>query len=221
MMNSNGSSGNYLSELRREMVESQIIARGVKDPRVIKAILEVPRHAFVPPEYIDQAYNDYPLPIGAGQTISQPYMVAVMTELLEVQDDNKVLEIGTGSGYQTAILAKLAKEVYTVERIPELSQRAQRILRKLGITNVHFKVGDGSEGWPEHAPYDRIIVTAAAPDIPEPLEEQLKGGGIIVIPIGDIGGQILVKGIKKNGKILKEELFPCAFVPLRGKYGFN
>ncbi len=219
-MSSSGFNGTSLSEKRKMMVDTQIVARGVKDPRVIKAMLEVPRHLFVPPEYIDQAYEDYPLPIGYGQTISQPYMVAVMTELLELDETHKVLEIGTGSGYQTAILAAIAREVYTVERVPELSERAQRILEKLGFDNVKFKVGDGSLGWPEYSPYDRIIVTAAAPDIPEPLKDQLKEGGIIVIPIGERYGQILVKGIKKNDKILTQELFPCAFVPLKGEYGF-
>ncbi len=214
------SSGNSHSEERREMVETQIIARGVKDRKVIEAFLNIPRHLFVPPEYIDQAYMDYPLPIGHGQTISQPYMVAVMTELLELDSDHRVLEIGTGSGYQTAILAWIAKEVYTVEKIPELSERAQRILKKLGFKNIHFKVGDGSLGWPEYAPYDRIIVTAAAPEIPPPLVEQLKESGIIVIPVGDRYSQMLVRGIKENGILKTEEFFPCAFVPLKGKYGF-
>ncbi len=220
MMSLKDSSGNSYSEERREMVETQIIARGVSDRKVIEAFLNIPRHLFVPPEYRDQAYRDYPLPIGYGQTISQPYMVAVMTELLELDNNHKVLEIGTGSGYQTAILAWIAKEVYTVEKIPELSARAQKILGKLGFKNVHFKVGDGSLGWPEHAPYDRIIVTAAAPYIPPPLVEQLKDGGIIVIPVGDRNSQMLVRGVKTDGTLKTEELFPCAFVPLKGEYGF-
>ncbi len=219
-MSLNGFNGTSLSEKRKMMVDTQIVARGVKDPRVIKAMLEVPRHLFVPTEYIDQAYEDYPLPIGYGQTISQPYMVAVMTELLELDETHRVLEIGTGSGYQTAILATIAREVYTVERVPELSERAKRILEKLGFDNVKFKVGDGSLGWPEYSPYDRIVVTAAAPEIPEPLKDQLKDEGIIVIPIGGRYGQVLVKGIKKDSRIVTQELFPCAFVPLKGEYGF-
>ncbi len=219
-MSSKDFNGISLSEKRKLMVDTQIISRGVKDPRVIEAMLKIPRHLFVSREYIDQAYEDYPLPIGYGQTISQPYMVAVMTELLELDNDHKVLEIGTGSGYQTAILASIAKEVYTVERVPELSERARSILKRLGFKNVRFRVGDGSLGWPENAPYDRIIVTAAAPEIPTPLKEQLKDGGIIVIPVGERLGQVLLKGIKKDGRIITQELFPCAFVPLKGEYGF-
>lgn len=219
-MSSKDFNGISLSEKRKMMVDTQIISRGVKDPRVIKAMLEVPRHLFVSSEYIDQAYEDYPLPIGYGQTISQPYMVAIMTELLELDNTHKILEIGTGSGYQTAILASIAKEVYTVERVPELSKRAKEILEKLGFDNIKFKVGDGSLGWPEYAPYDRIIVTAAAPDIPDPLKEQLKEGGIIVIPVGERIGQILLKGVKEKGTIKTQDLFPCAFVPLKGEYGF-
>ncbi len=213
-------SGNSHSDERREMVETQIVARGVRDRKVIEAFLNIPRHLFVPPECIDQAYRDYPLPIGHGQTISQPYMVAVMTELLELYEHHRVLEIGTGSGYQTAILAWIAKEVYTIEKIPELSEKARKVLEKLGFKNIHFKVGDGTLGWPEFAPYDRIIVTAAAPDVPPPLIEQLKEGGIIVIPVGDRHSQILVRGVKSNGSLKIEEFFPCAFVPLKGKYGF-
>ena len=209
-------------ELRRRMVEEQIIARGVKDPRVIEAMLRVPRHLFVPKEFQNEAYNDYPLPIGRGQTISQPYMVAAMTEALEVNETHKVLEIGTGSGYQAAVLAEIAREVYTVERLEDLAERAERILKEtLGYKNVHIRVGDGTLGWPEHAPYDRIIVTAAAPEPPKPLLDQLGSPGIMVIPLGDLMGQMLTRVIKDpEGAIRQEELFPCAFVPLVGKYGF-
>ena len=209
-------------ELRRRMVEEQIIARGVKDPRVIEAMLRVPRHLFVPKEFQNEAYNDYPLPIGRGQTISQPYMVAAMTEALEVNETHKVLEIGTGSGYQAAVLAEIAREVYTVERFEDLAERAERILKEtLGYKNIHIRVGDGTLGWPEHAPYDRIIVTAAAPEPPKPLLDQLGSPGIMVIPLGDLMGQMLTRVIKDpEGAIRQEELFPCAFVPLVGKYGF-
>ncbi len=203
------------------MVERQIVARGVRDPRVIQAMLKVPRHLFVPEPYRSEAYQDHPLPIGYGQTISQPYMVAAMTELLELTGDEKVLEIGTGSGYQAAILAELAREVYTVERIPELLEQAKQVIESLGYTNVHFKLADGTLGWPEHAPFDRIIVTAAAPDIPQPLIDQLKPGGIMVIPVGSRYLQTLTKVIKKpNGKLQVKELFGCAFVPLIGEFGY-
>ncbi len=204
------------------MVEEQIVARGVRDRRVIEAMKKVPRHLFVPPEYRSEAYNDYPLSIGRGQTISQPYIVAVMTEALELFGDEKVLEIGTGSGYQAAILAEIAKEVCTVERDPVLMERARRILEELGYTNIKYKVGDGSLGWPEEAPFDRIIVTCAAPNIPKPLKEQLKIGGIIVIPIGPRYSQILIKARKVSPDELdSESIFGCAFVPLVGKYGFD
>jgi len=203
------------------MVDEQIVARGVRDPRVIQSMLKVPRHLFVPEPYRAQAYEDYPLPIGHGQTISQPYMVAVMTELLELDGDEKVLEIGTGSGYQAAVLAELAKEVYTVERIPELLQRAMETINELGYTNVHFKLADGTLGWPEHAPFDRIIVTAAAPHIPQPLLDQLAAGGIIVIPVGGRYLQTLTKVRKhEDGTVSAEELFGCAFVPLIGEFGY-
>ncbi len=208
-------------EMRRKMVERQIVARGIRDGRVIRAMLKVPRHFFVPEHYRNEAYNDYPLPIGHGQTISQPYMVAVMTEALELNSDHKVLEIGTGSGYQTAILAEIAREVYSVERVKELAERAETTLKSLGYKNVHIKVGDGTLGWEEHAPYDRIIVTAAAPDIPRPLIDQLNPYGIIVIPLGGHYLQTLVKARKlPDGTVFREEMFSCAFVPLIGKHGF-
>ncbi|MCD6382312.1 MAG: protein-L-isoaspartate(D-aspartate) O-methyltransferase [Candidatus Hydrothermae bacterium] len=203
------------------MVEYQIVGRGVRDRGVIEAMLRVPRHLFVPPPHREEAYNDYPLSIGRGQTISQPYMVAVMTEALELKGDEKVLEIGTGSGYQTAVLAEIASEVFTIERDPLLAERARELLESLGYKNIHFRVGDGTLGWPEEAPFDRIIVTAAAPSIPKPLREQLRVGGIIVIPVGGRYGQTLVKGKKVSDEKMEiEELFECAFVPLVGEYGF-
>ncbi len=208
-------------KLRKNMVERQILSRGVKDPRVIDAMLKVPRHLFVPEPYRLEAYEDHPLPIGYGQTISQPYMVAVMTELLNLTGREKVLEIGTGSGYQTAVLAELADEVYTVERIPELLERAKKTLTSLGYTNIHFKLADGTLGWPEHAPFDRIIVTAAAPELPQPLVEQLAPDGIMVIPIGSRYLQSLTLVEKlPDGRLKTKELFGCAFVPLIGEFGY-
>ena len=211
----------YFDEKRKEMVEYQIKLRGVEDPLVLKAMLKVKRHLFVPEDLRKEAYEDYPLPIGEDQTISQPYMVAIMTELLELKGDEKVLEIGTGSGYQTAILAEIAKEVYSVERIKSLAERAKNILDKLGYSNIKIKVGDGSEGWEEFSPYDAILVTAGAPDVPEPLFEQLKEGGRLVIPVGGRFSQTLVRVRKIKGKKKVEEFFDCAFVPLIGKYGFG
>ncbi|MEO0206599.1 MAG: protein-L-isoaspartate(D-aspartate) O-methyltransferase [candidate division WOR-3 bacterium] len=203
------------------MVKEQIIARGVKDERVIDAMLRVPRHFFVDKTYYHQAYNDYPLPIGNGQTISQPYMVAVMTELLELKGNESVLEIGTGSGYQTAILALLCNRVFTIERISELSFRARKILYELGFNNINFLVGDGSVGWPDYAPYDGIIVTAGAPETPRALIDQLADKGRLVIPIGGEYFQILNVIKKHKGTILRKELFECTFVPLVGKEGWE
>ena len=215
-------SDNYYEESLNRMIEEQIVARGITDERVINAIKKVPRHAFVPEQYRYEAYSDMPLPIGYGQTISQPYMVAVMTLYLDPKEDHKVLEIGTGSGYQTAILAVLAKEVYTIEVVPELQERAKKILEELGLTNIKYKIGDGSLGWAEYAPFDRIMVTAASPYIPPPLAEQLNVGGIMIIPVGDRWGQDLLKVIKTDQNTLHHEnLLPCAFVPLIGEYGFR
>ncbi len=211
-------------EKRKALVES-IKRRGIKDERVLQALLKVPRHLFVPEDLVHNAYVDAPLPIGMGQTISQPYIVALMTEALEIDENSRVLEIGTGSGYQAAILAEIAKEVYTVERIPQLLERAQKILKSLGYNNIHFKLGDGTEGWEEFAPYDAIIVTAGAPDIPEPLVKQLKEGGRLVIPVGDELTQRLlrIRKVKVNGKekLKIEDLGGCVFVKLKGKYGWK
>ena len=207
---------------RERMVETQIKARGIKDTRVLEAMRKVPRHLFVDEALMDQAYGDYPLPIGEGQTISQPYIVALMTEALELKDTDRVLEIGTGSGYQTAILAELAMWVYTIERYKRLADRAKKLLlHTLGYKNISFKVGDGSLGWKEAAPFDAIIVTAASPEIPQPLVEQLAEGGRIVIPVGKEGYQVLVKGVKKGGKLYTTELEEVRFVKLVGAYGFK
>lgn len=208
---------------RREKLVEHLRRRGIRDERVLSAMLKVPRHLFVPPELTEEAYNDYPLPIGCGQTISQPYIVALMTEALEVRENHRVLEIGTGSGYQCAILAELAKEVYSVERIPELALKAQKVLSLLGYNNVRIKIDDGTLGWPEYAPYDRIIVTAGAPKIPEPLLEQLDKGGIMVIPVGDEYSQelLVVTKLTEDGKVKIKSLGGCVFVKLRGEYGWK
>ena len=210
-----------LFKQKRENLVEILRNEGIKSPDVLNAISKVPRHLFVPQEYIDLAYVNEALPIGFGQTISQPYVVALMTEALGLTIKEKVLEIGTGSGYQTAILAELSKEVYTIERIRELSERAQKILKFLGYTNIYFKVGDGTLGWEEKAPFDRIIVTAASYDVPFPLWEQLEEGGIMVIPIGGRDFQNLCKIIKKNGKMLKENLGYVRFVQLKGEFGWK
>ncbi len=202
--------------MRAKMVESQIKARGVKDPRVLSALLKVERHRFVPEKYLDSAYSDQPLPIGEGQTISQPYVVALMTELLDLKGNEKVLEIGTGSGYQAAILAELAEEVYTIEIIEPLASRAREKLSELGYRNVRVKTGDGYLGWPEAAPFDAIIVTAAPDHIPNPLIEQLKEGGRMVVPVGT-HTQELKKIVKRSGKIEVTDVIPVLFVPMTGE----
>jgi len=206
---------------RKLMVETQLISRGIKDIKVIEAMYKVPRHLFVNKADIEKAYDDIALPIGYGQTISQPYMVAIMTELLQLQGDEKVLEIGTGSGYQAAILAELAKEVYSVERIYSLAKEAEERLNELGYTNIWIFVRDGTLGLSEYAPFDRIIITAAAPEIPETLKKQLKEGGIIVAPVGSRYSQQLLK-IKKEGEKFNQSYHTlCLFVPLIGKYGWQ
>jgi protein-L-isoaspartate(D-aspartate) O-methyltransferase len=202
--------------MREKMVETQIKARGVKDPRVLSALRKVERNRFVPEEYLNSAYSDQPLPIGEGQTISQPYIVALMTELLELKGDEKVLEIGTGSGYQAAILAELAKEVYSIEIIESLASLADKRLRQLGYQNIHVKAGDGYLGWPEVAPFDAIIITAAPDHIPKPLIEQLKEGGRMVVPVGTYT-QELKKIVKRSGKIETTDVIPVVFVPMTGE----
>ena len=201
--------------LREQMVRKQIVARGVKDSKVIEAMKKVPRHLFVPEEFRDQAYEDYPLPIGEGQTISQPYIVAYMTEALELKPADRVLEIGTGSGYQAAILAEIVRDVYTIEIIPGLGNRARQTLEEMGYNNIWVKVGDGYKGWPDKAPFDAVIVTCAPEEIPEALIEQLKDGGRMIIPVGKENSvQSLVKGLKKGGKIEVIDKLPVRFVPM-------
>ncbi|MBI4744767.1 MAG: protein-L-isoaspartate(D-aspartate) O-methyltransferase [Actinobacteria bacterium] len=208
-------------EARERMVNDQIIGRGIKDKCVIEAMLEIPRHLFVLYADRDLAYGDYPLSIGEGQTISQPYMVAWMTEILSLKGEEKVLEIGTGSGYQGAILAKLSKEVYTIERHKVLAERVEKIYDELGIKNIKVIIGDGTEGLSLYAPYDRIIVTAGTPKIPPPLIEQLGDGGRLVAPIGTSYLQMLIL-LEKNGEKTKiTELGSCVFVPLVGKFGWK
>ena len=208
-------------EQRDQMVKRQLVSRGIKDERVLEAMRKVPRHLFVPEKLRESAYHDGPLSIGEGQTISQPYMVALMTECLGLKGGEKVLEIGTGSGYQTAILAELAEHVYTIERVPILLEKAQQVLTHLGYTTIKFKGGDGTYGWCEESPFDGIIVTAAAPDISQVLVEQLNDGGVLVIPVGSRYSQSLYKVTKKGDKIEKEERTLCVFVPLIGKYGWK
>lgn len=200
-------------EMRRAMVTQQIVARGVKDERVIEAMVKVPRHRFVLLASRALSYTDRPLPIGEGQTISQPYIVALMTELLDLDGDEKVLEIGTGSGYQAAVLAELAKEVYTIEILEPLAKRSERLLKEMGYENVRVRCGDGYQGWKEFAPYDAIIVTCAPPAIPEELFNQLKEGGRMVVPVGGVSQELLVIR-KKNGKMETTSVLPVRFVPM-------
>ena len=201
------------------MVEMQIAARGIRDPRVLTAMSKVPRHLFVPESMARHAYGDEPLPLGQGQTISQPYIVAYMTEMLELEGSERVLEVGTGSGYQTAVLAELAREVWTIEVIAGLAEAARSVLSALGYGNIGFRVGDGREGWPEHAPYDAIIVTAAPDHLPQPLAGQLKEGGRLVVPIGPQGSfQTLWLFEKRNGELEATNLGEVRFVPLTGTH---
>jgi protein-L-isoaspartate(D-aspartate) O-methyltransferase len=205
----------------QRMVKLQIESRDIVDPRVLSAMRSVPRHLFVPPGSHREAYEDHPVPIGCGQTISQPYIVAFMTEALELRATDRVLEIGTGSGYQAAILSELCAEVFTVERIAELGERARRILADQGCTNVTVRTGDGSDGWPEMGPFDAIIVTAAAPQIPAALRDQLADNGRLVLPVGSISGiQEIVVARKTGGSISVRARLGCRFVPLRGRSGF-
>jgi protein-L-isoaspartate(D-aspartate) O-methyltransferase len=201
--------------LRLGMVKDQIVKKGIRNPLTIKAMEKVPRHLFVPPEYVDRAYEDNPLPIGNGQTISQPFIVAYMTEIANPAKWKKVLEIGTGSGYQAAVLAEIVDTVYTIEILPELAKQAKMRLAKMGYANVVTKQGDGYIGWKEHAPFDIIIVTAADDHIPQPLIDQLAENGRLVMPIGSpSSAQQLVLATKKNGKIDKRKLAMVRFVPL-------
>ena len=213
------------------MAEQDLKGRGITDPGVLSVMSQLAREEFLPESYKSQAYADCPLPIGMGQTISQPYIVALMTQELRLNHYCEVLEVGTGSGYQTAILAKLAKRIYTIERFGELSATAQAVLGRLGIRNVEFYIGDGSAGWPfcadatkgrpDKRKFDRIIVTAAVPNIPQPLIDQLGSGGLIVVPVGDVGMQELIVGTKKEGKLVERSVCGVRFVKLFGKYGFE
>jgi protein-L-isoaspartate(D-aspartate) O-methyltransferase len=210
---------NY-NRAREKMVQEQVIARGIKDPRVIEAMLKVPRDLFVESALAGRAYDDGPLPIGKKQTISQPYMVALMTEAAELKGPEKVLEVGTGSGYQTAVLAELAANVFSVEKIRSLSMRARALLDELGYYNVATHVGDGTIGWSDHAPYDAILVTAGSPGVPKPLVDQLAFGGRLVIPLGDEQSQVLKRIRRTDSGLVEEELGECRFVKLWGKYGW-
>ncbi len=211
----------FLASEREAMVEDQIVRRGVYDPRVLEAMRQVPRHCFVQPEYRHLAYADGPLPIGSGQTISQPYIVALMSELLDLKGNEKVLEVGTGSGYQAAVLAHLASEVHTIERHANLAHYATRILEDLNLGQVHVHVGDGSLGLPEFAPYAAIVVTAAAPKAPQALLEQLEQGGRLVLPVGSRGAQFLERWRRQQNSFVSETIIPVAFVPLVGKQGWK
>jgi len=206
---------------RQHMVEEQIAARGVLDPRLLAVMGSVPRHLFVPADDLAWAYADGPLPIGHGQTISQPYIVALMTELLQVESTDRVLEVGTGSGYQAAILGQMAAQVHTVEVIPELAVQAAKALIDLGVTNVRVHAGDGSLGWPESAPYDGILVAAAAPSAPQPLLDQLADGGRLVIPVGNRGYQHLEVWERKGQEFERRVDLAVTFVPLRGEHGWK
>jgi protein-L-isoaspartate(D-aspartate) O-methyltransferase len=201
---------------RIRMVEQQIHRRGIRDERVLDAVRKVPRHRFVPAEVAPYAYDDEPLPIGYGQTISQPYIVAYMTEVLRLKGGEKVLEIGTGSGYQAAILAEIVKELYTIEIVKPLADRARTTLDSLGYANIHFLCGDGYSGWPSAAPFDAVIVTAAPADVPLPLFEQLKEGGRLLLPVGELWQELVVV-TKRNGKMEKHSLIPVRFVPMTGR----
>jgi protein-L-isoaspartate(D-aspartate) O-methyltransferase len=207
-----------LAARRKRMVETQIAARGVHDPLVLRAMSEVPRHLFVPAGSVGEAYEDYPLPIGEGQTISQPYIVALMTERLALVKGAKVLEVGTGSGYQAAVLSVIAAEVFTVEINAELARQAAATLERLGYKNVHIRAGDGFFGWPEAAPFDGIIVTAAATEVPPALFAQLKEGGRMVIPLGDPRSfQVLTLVTKRQGKAVSKAILDVRFVPMTGE----
>ncbi|HYX08290.1 MAG TPA: protein-L-isoaspartate(D-aspartate) O-methyltransferase [Bacteroidales bacterium] len=204
---------------RQKMVKDQIEARGINNPDVLRAMLRVEREKFVPAKLKNDAYGDYPLPIGEGQTISQPYIVALMTQLLGPSKDKKILEIGTGSGYQAAVLSEIFGEVYTIEIIPSLAEKAKKRFKELGYLNIYTKTGDGYQGWAEHAPYDGIIVTCASSDIPQPLKDQLKVGGKMVIPVGSGYAQQLEVVTKNKGRYVKRNIVPVMFVPMKNEKG--
>jgi protein-L-isoaspartate(D-aspartate) O-methyltransferase len=207
--------------LRKRMVEEQLVQRGIKNQRVLDAFKKIERHKFIPEDLRESAYADFPVPIGEGQTISQPYIVALMTEYLDLSGQESVLEIGTGSGYQSAILAELARQVYSIERFAGLARRAQAILEELGYTNIKIKIGDGTLGWKEFAPFERIIITAGSPKIPLPLTEQLKEDGKLILPLGESFSQVLTLVEKKQNKLQTQNICGCVFVPLVGEHGWS
>ena len=205
---------------RRKMVEEQLVERGINDLRLLEVVSRVPRHLFVQESLQHRAYGDTPLPIGENQTISQPYIVGAMTEALDLKGEERVLEIGTGSGYQTAIIAELCRQVFTIERLNNLSRKAQNILESLNYMNIVFKMFDGTYGWPDQAPFDAILITASAPEIPGSLVKQLGDGGRLVAPIGEADKQKLVVLTKNGDRVSRRDLGDCKFVPLIGKYGW-
>ena len=204
----------FMARLRERMVETQLERRGIKNPAVLSAMRKVERHLFVPASYVSRAYNDYPLPIGEGQTISQPYIVALMTEVLNLKRSDKVLEVGTGSGYQAAILGELCDQVFTIEIVDVLGKRSARLLKDLGYDHVHTMIGDGYKGWPVYAPFDAIIVTCSPTQIPLALQEQLAEGGRMVIPVGDREAQELVLLTKRDGELRQDHIVSVRFVPM-------
>ena len=206
---------------RKRMVEEQVRARGIKDQQIIQVMLKVPRHLFVEEGLVPMAYNDHPLSIGEGQTISQPYIVAYMVECLKLRPEDRILEIGTGCGYATATLAEIGSQVYSMERLPTLLMKARKTLKRLGYKNIVLKLGDGTQGWPEQAPFDGILVSAASPNIPQPYLDQLAEGGRLILPIGGEDCQELILITKTKGKYRQETLSGCRFVKLMGKYGFH
>jgi len=207
--------------LRKRMVQEQLMPRGIKDPRVLEVFSKVERHKFIPDDFRSSSYADYPVSIGEGQTISQPFIVALMTQSLGVNPEDKILEIGTGSGYQAAILAELAKEVYTIERVESLAKRSEALLKDLGYHNISIRVDDGTLGWKEKEPFSKIIITAASPRIPLPLTEQLVEGGKLILPLGEAFSQVLTLVEKKAGRLYQQQICGCVFVPLVGKYGWK
>jgi protein-L-isoaspartate(D-aspartate) O-methyltransferase len=206
---------------RERMVKNQLVARGIKDKKVLQAMSKIPRHLFIEDALYGEAYNDHPVPIGEKQTISQPYIVALMTEALELKGDENTLEIGTGSGYQTAILAELSSRVYTIERIKSLLGNARKLLSQLGYDNILFKAFDGTLGWKEYAPFDAIMVTAGAPHLAKPLIDQLADNGRMIIPVGDRYSQELIKVVRKGKELEQESLGGCRFVNLIGAHGWS
>jgi len=210
-----------LARERERMVDEQLTRRGITDPRVLEAMRRIPRHRFVEEGLAHGAYEDHPLPIGEGQTISQPYIVALMTSLLELTGQEKVLEVGTGSGYQTALLGALARRVCSIERLPRLAERARSMLESLGVNNVWIRVGNGALGWPDEAPFERILVAAGGPAVPPPLVEQLAEGGRMVLPVGSAEDQVLTLVERVGGEIRSRQLGECKFVKLVGKYAWE